>query len=708
MVEVLGARIGSLTGADGRYEIRAVPAGSHVVRARGVGARSITREIILPDSGIVTADFSLQALPVALADIVVTPGRAAVSQDRVISSATLSTEDIADLPQLGEDIYRAITRLPGMATTEYSARFWVRGGPERELLARFDGVDLVEPFHLKDFDGALSIVDAATIGRLDLTTGGVTSEYGDRLTGVLAMETLRAPPGRAQHSLGLSLSNVRASSTGSYAGGKGEWLVAARRGYLEIMLELVGNDTELSPRYYDVSARTEYRLGDRHRLSLHLLQAGDAVDFTDEFGRILRSSYGSTFVWSGWRAQFSPRLSAHTVLSLTRLRWNRHGDARSIPASYLIDDVRSARTAGIRQDWALALRERLLLKWGFDLKAHSARYRYDSERRFGGDLHTALEPDGRSVGGYLAARARPVTPLTLEAGARFDRHSHTGDKILSPRFNTALELAPGTTLRAAWGKYDQAPGIHELQVQDAEQEFRPTEQAEQRAVGLERVLPSGIILKLEGYDRRYTRLNPVYLNLSNGTAVFPEAEFDRRVLLRRGGRARGIELLVQRREGRRFDWAGSYAYATAEDEIDGVVGTIPRARDQRHTVYLDFSYAPSPKWRLSWAWQFHSGWPYTERSIDTLPDGSQDIGPFQDVNAARLPSYHRLDARVTRRIPLGRNALRVFVDLFNLYDRKNPRGYEYVAEEIDGVFKVRRVPDNQLPFLPSLGVSFDF
>jgi hypothetical protein len=706
-VELLGTRLGAATGPGGQYEIPSVPPGSYTARARGIGYGSESRAIIA-GPGATIADFELRPVPVSLADIVVTPGRASVAQDHAVSSATLSTEDIAVLPQLGEDIYRAITRLPGMATSEYSARFWVRGGPEKELLTRFDGVELIEPFHLKDFDGSLSIIDAGTIGRLDLTSGGFTAEYGDRLTGVLDMATMRAPPGRPRHSLGLSLSSAKASSMGTFDEGKGEWLVAARRGYLDIALDLIGSDQDLSPRYYDVSARSEYQLGARHRVSIHLLRAGDAVDFIDEFGRILESNYGSTFVWSGWRAGFGPVLSANTVVSMAWHGWNRHGDARDIPDSYVIDDARSARIAGFRQDWMLTRWERVLFKWGLDLRALSARYDYESQRRREPPTRTVSNPEGTSVGAYLATRFRPVAPLTLELGARYNRHTHVGDETLAPRFNAALDLGRGTTLRAAWGRYTQAPGIHEMPVQDGETSFRPEERAEQRALGLERVFPSGVVVKLDAYDRRYTRLNPIYLNLNNGTAVFPEAEFDRGFFERRGGRARGLELVVQRREGRRFDWAGSYSLAKAEDELD-FYGPTPRARDQHHTLYLDFSYAPDARWRLSWAWQVHSGWPYSLRRVDTLTNGDQIfIGSFEEVNRARFPVYHRLDARLTRMIPLRKNALRVFVDIFNLYDRHNPRGYDYVEEEVAGKRVVRAVASNQLPFLPSFGVSFDF
>jgi hypothetical protein len=159
-----------------------------------------------------------------------------------------------------------------------------------------------------------------------------------------------------------------------------------------------------------------------------------------------------------------------------------------------------------------------------------------------------------------------------------------------------------------------------------------------------------------------------------------------------------VELVVQKRNGGRFDWAASYSLAKAEDEVRFLPDPVPRTRDQRHTMYLDMSWTPKPRWNISWAWQFHTGWPYTARSM----------GGFAAVNEERLPSYHRLDARVTRSIPLRTKLLRIFVDVFNLYDRANPRGFEFISAPDDESRSRVRVPSKQLPLLPTVGVSLDF
>ena len=147
--------------------------------------------------------------PLRLAEVVVTPSRFGVTSTSTAAAASLTAEQLEVLPQLGDDLYRSITRLSGLAADDISAQFWVRGAPHGELLARLDGVDLIEPFHLKDVDGALAIVDPAVIQRLDLTTGGFAAEFGDRLAGVLIMET--KSDARPLTALNLSLTGVGAS-----------------------------------------------------------------------------------------------------------------------------------------------------------------------------------------------------------------------------------------------------------------------------------------------------------------------------------------------------------------------------------------------------------------------------------------------------------------------------------------------------------------
>jgi len=124
-----------------------------------------------------------EAIP--LSEVIVTPGHFSMMQKETTIRQTLKREDIRSFPQLGEDIYRAVTRLPGLAGNDYSSKFSVRGGENEEVLVLLDGMKLYEPFHLKDFGGSVSVIDVEAIGGIDMITDAFTADYGDRLSGCL-------------------------------------------------------------------------------------------------------------------------------------------------------------------------------------------------------------------------------------------------------------------------------------------------------------------------------------------------------------------------------------------------------------------------------------------------------------------------------------------------------------------------------------------
>jgi hypothetical protein len=208
----------------------------------------------------------------------------------------------------------------------------------------------------------------------------------------------------------------------------------------------------------------------------------------------------------------------------------------------------------------------------------------------------------------------------------------------------------------------------------------------------------------------------MYLNLWREILPFPELDGDRIRVDPTESRAMGMELLL-RREGETWDWSASYALSSTEALIDAE--WAPQYWDQIHALSLTLGWRPTPRWTLTGAWQFHSGWPFTPQIIefDTL---TVFQGPGRDstlrwreefgaLNSDRLPAYHRLDLRVTRSFAVRRGTLDVYLDLFNAYNQENLRSYDYAARTIGNEVKWVRYPDEGLlPLLPSIGFRWEF
>ncbi|WP_237702433.1 TonB-dependent receptor domain-containing protein [Opitutus terrae] len=747
LVRLVDSTLAVRTRADGFFRLPEVPAEwpTLLVQAEGFTTARVEAVFVAAHRSTqlgpirLTAGEDLQALEAVVVDaselggtgppaflleeVIVTPSRFGIEEERGLVAAMLTEADLLALPQVGEDLYRAISHLPGLAADDITARFWVRGAPHDQVLARLDGVELIEPFHMKDTDSSLSILDLETISRLNLLTGGFTAEFGDRLAGVLTMETDRYVRAKPRTTLGMSMTGARVASRGATPSGRSHWLVSARTGYPQVALRVRGADdsTELKPRYHDVFAKWETNLTPNQTLAVHALHAADRMTMNEGTQAQLHSRYGSDYAWLRWQGDFGA-VQGEAVLSHAQLSWSRRASGLwnrwyELGAA----DERELRTTSFRQDWTAKWHPRVLLRAGMQVTTGRADFDYHGfhealvstdaglikTRQFR-DLTVA--PAGESWGTYLAVRAQPGGGWTVEPGVRFDGNNYAHDADVSPRFNAAWSRG-ATTLRFGWGRFHQAQPLYRLGVLDGETRFYPSERAEHRVVGLERRLRGGINLRLEAYERAVNRPQPHWENGVETLESAPEQGYDRLRLDPLRQRARGLELIAERR-GTKLSWSGSYGLARSEETLRSGV-TIARARDQRHTVYLDVTYTPNRRWQFSLAGQYHTGWPTTELDFHAAPyaeGGTVVYGELRTPFAERLPAYQRVDLRIQRRFELKRGTLRLYVDIFNVFDRENMISYGHnVTVRPDDSLEVRRTRgDLLMPLIPSVGFTWDF
>ena len=79
----------------------------------------------------------------------------------------------------------------------------------------------------------------------------------------------------------------------------------------------------------------------------------------------------------------------------------------------------------------------------------------------------------------------------------------------------------------------------------------------------------------------------------------------------------------------------------------------------------------------------------------------------QKIYGERLPHYHRLDLRATRRWTTQRGDWSFFVELVNLTNHGNVFGYDYFKElDGDGNFILQREEETWFTILPSIGATW--
>ena len=661
------------------------------------------------------------SMPSVREEIVVTPDRHDVLEESPIGTQTLDLAEAAELPHLGNDTFRALSALPGTASSEASAQLSVRGGRNDEVLVVLDGLELLAPYHIQELDSALSIVAPTFLGHVSLSTGGYPAEYGDRMSGVIDMTTL-APAGGSRFSLGLGLVFAEASAAGAFAGDRGQWYSAFRGGNYHFPLEV--REREEEPRYWDSFNKLELTLRPGQAVQLNVLVAEDELFLSpsESDGERYGSRWGNRYAWLTHDAVLGPDLLVESVVSGGRLDRARAGSAETSEVRFGVRDDRVLDLAGFKNVWRLQPREHHFFEAGLELRQLRTTIDYLNDRERTGDPLAPLNPHPRTTSfqgaltvdqaaAFVTSRLHPSDTLTTELGARWDYNSATGESHVSPRLNLAWEPWTNGVFRLAWGWFYQSQRPYELQVEDGETRLARSERAEHRIVGYEHRRPGGVTFRAEAYQRRLRHPRVRFENLFAPIVLFPELTGDRVRIAPESGLAQGIELFYRSAEHGPLSWWLSTAVSSIEDDFGG--RTVPRANDQPFAFRADLNYRMPRDWTLHAAWLYHTGWPTTRVTGQVVsgPDGTVRVEPLLGpLYGERLPAYHRLDARLSRTWTLSLGQLSTYLEVQNLYNRENVRGYDDFAFDL-GPEGEPRVDFDRVSwgeFLPSFGIHWQF
>jgi hypothetical protein len=694
--------------AHGLRASQAAP-GVYAVVAAGQSAPP-TRTLAAPGTRTSAADVE---------EVVVHASRYRLTADLGSSDAVLTQADITNMPRLGDETLRAVQRLPGFATDGFSSLGSVRGGELNETAIVLDGLRLYEPFHLKNFLSPISLLDSRIVDSMEVYSGGFPVIHGERMSAIIeasSVEPARAP----YYEAGLSLFHAGALASAPFAEGRGRGLVSGRRGNASELARF--SEEEIGkPEYFDAFGKVEYEVSDATRTSFSMLASGDRITaFKDSGRQRARAEYRNVYTWGALEHDWSDTSSTRVILSYTDVNNERSGEVND-PFRRVgqVRDIRNFHVIGLRADNRFDLFG-LDHRAGFEVRRLWGRYDYASEVTFGPGFpfpdsrgsqlqRTAQpKPDGFESATWWDSRFALGDRWTLQAGLRFDTQTFDGSgdaAQVAPRLNVLYDLSATTRLRASWGRFFQAQGINELQVEDGLERFHPAKHADHLIVSLDHEFAAGLDLRIEAYRKHYGSLHPRFENLFNSLSLLPEMEFDRVMIDPDGARAEGVEAML--RWESQGPWRGwlAYAWSQTRDRIDG--RNVARRWDQTHAVSLGVTWASGP-WTATVTDTFHTGWPTTRLSLLTTAGGVQQF-IIGERNAERMDYYNSLDLRLTRTFILPRGALDVFVEASNALFRENPCCADYtVTRRADGSAALSENIDNWLPLVPSIGVLWRY
>ena len=710
-------KTGASANEYGFYSISAAP-GKYTVVFKAIGYGDVEKQIDLSKDVVLTVELSETSREL---ESVVIEG---VKHDANVKSVEMSTnkldiKTISKIPALlGEvDLVRSIQLLPGVSTVgEGATGFNVRGGGIDQNLVLLDEAPVFNSSHLFGF---FSVFNPDAVMDVKLIKGGIPANYGGRLSSILDVRMKEGNNKKLAVTGGIGLIFSRLAIEGPINKGKGSFIVAGRRSYIDILSQpFLSSSLKGSQFYfYDFTAKGNYSFDDKNKLFVSSYFGRDVFGVASLFG----FNWGNATATMRWNHIFGEKLFLNTSaiysnydysLNFNNTTGNDNFSLKSKIINYSIKPefsyfpnssntikfglqstfytfepgmattVSNGVSSNFSMDNKYALESGLYLlneqklggRWVLNYGLRLSYYQY-----LGGDTvynFNPAAPDTRKTiaSDYYAAPGTDVqnyVHLEPRLGIKYDLTENSSIKASYNRMSQNLHLVSNTTASVPLDVW--APSSNNIK----------SSIADQVAVGyFKNFGPSDMFeTSLEGYFKT-TQNELEYID--NAQLTFNQRlEGD---LLEGQGRAYGAELYVRKAKGKWTGWL-SYTLSRAEVLVSGINNNnwFPDRFDRTHNLNLVACYAYNDRIDFSATFVFQTGTPATfptnRYDLVTNPGGINDGGILVAENAnnsrnnARIPPYNRLDLSATFQIhkrPNKKYNSNIVVAIYNVYGRANP------------------------------------
>jgi len=703
---------GTSTNTSGYYSLTNIEPGTYTLVATYIGYRRYEQEIELEPGQSLRLDIEMISEGIELEEITVR-SEAEQEEQRNIGVSQIQTQLIRELPAVLEpDVFRSVQLLPGVkAASDFSSGLYVRGGSPDQTLILLDETTVYNPSH---FFGFYSTFNPDAVKDIRLYKGGYPAEYGGRLGSVLTVFNKDGNRNEFGGTASIGLLASRAMIEGPYR--YGSWMFAIRRSTLEPLLAILRNQTDNIPDsfyFVDINSKINIDASDNDRVSVAFYTGNDKVSVPINDDAIIGLDYGNRTISANWRHIYSGNLFG--TLTLTGSRY--FNEPRFTIGGTNFERNNEIQDYSIKADFEYTPDGYHTLSagiWSGSLTL-DFRDRFDDQDTFNNRIQSYY------TSFYIQDRWRPTDEWIITGGIRGNYFSEGDYLRFEPRMS--LEYRPGSRVRlqAAYGRYYQFltlitnEAFAGFDLWLTTDEGVPPSYGDQFILGAKTIPFENYGLDIELYYRTMRdlfELNPF---------VTDAAGLDYPDLFRFGrGYAYGVELFFERQEGPLTGFLG-YTFGITRRKFPGFNSMVlddpanarfyPPKYDRTHDLNLVLNYDISDNWRATSVFSFATGQAFTEPTgrtqLSNIPWSGTVRETFivENLNASRLPSYHRLDLGISRFGSFfGLAEAEWQFQVINAYSRRNIWFYQYDFDENP----VRRNDIGLLPVIPAISYTVTF
>lgn len=727
-----GTSIGSTTDANGFYAINQVPPGTYRLMVTFVGYDTLSIDIALKAGEIKSQTLYISPSARMLDVVSVSAEKQNAQTETRTSVVTVTPLQIKQIPTIGgqSDIAQYLQVIPGVVFTgDQGGQLYIRGGSPVQNRVLLDGMTIYNPFHSI---GLFSVFDTEIIRSADVYTGGFGAEYGGRISSVMDIKTrdgnrsrisgrLSASPFGANLLVEGPLSKKKESGLSSSS-----FIFSAKNSYLsqtsKVLYKYI-DEQGLPFDYTDLYAKYTLSSGNGSKINLFGFRYDDNVQYINDLEGI---SALSSFNWKnyGMGANIIVIPEGFNTLIQAYLNYTDYNISLANTTGNPSSSQISGFNLGFDFTYFIGTSD---LKWGVDVNGSKTNFEfYNAVNRY------IYEKQNTTEAAIFAKWKFLPGSWVIEPSLRFHYYASLSEPSFEPRLAGKYNFNEFLRFKFAGGYYTQnllstttnrevvnlfygfLSGPDNIQKTFDGREVTTRLQSAYHAIaGFEYDFWSHYSLNIEGYYKYFPQLTTMNPNkvFDDSSDNYFRPDYEKKDYLLESGDAYGVDFVVK------YDWKDIYIWAVYSlgyiNRFDGVMNYTPHY-DRRHNINLvsSYNFGKQKSWGVDVRWNFGSGLPFTQvqgfyenitfnqgSNSNPITSNGELSWIYGDYNAARLPSYHRLDISINKKIVFSKKSnLEINASVTNVYNRKN-------------IFYVNRLKGEvvyQMPIMPSLGINYTF
>lgn len=676
-----------------------------------------------------------------------------------VSRTEIRGSELLRIPGTTNDALKGLTTLPSIGIpNDYFGILYIRGSGPGDTLYYFDRTPLGYPFH---YGGLASTVSTHIIDNVRIYAGGYGAEFGLDSQTVLDLLSRSETDGQTlSGKLNLNVLYSEGMLEGRI-GNKGYFYAAGRRSYLDLIAKpIIEWRTEQKfqlPYFSDYQFKLAYELTRKHHLTFNVFGTNDhfniisVTEGATDFSAYFRNGFEAQGVHL--RSEFIENLTSHFSFTraFTFLNMDFSGvlvrsfsedigtelESEFISEKSTYDNIRAnVPVYTLREDISYKLTSKFQLESGFLFTFSPANSFEDRGIRYkvliDSDVASMLNEDAELLThdnrtyqvvrfkaaydefwydfqrseGYIQGRYDPLSFLSFALGVRLDYFNLTKELSVQPRSSVSVKLPNNAILRFAYGSYEQSPLAYQVLAENGNRDLKSS-LARHYIMEFEHRLSSQTELKFATYYKSLLDLVTTnVVEFTNDFGLQTTVSYHNQG----AGYIGGAEVFLRHRVNEKFFGWFSYAWTYREHRTHPDAPYEPYIFDNTHIISIVGNYNISPTLEIGAKWQCSSGTAGAHVSEilliqDPMTRGMQpiftDVQDADEISLASLPSYHRLDIRVSKTWHRKGWQMSGFLEILNVYNRKNIiKLYNPAGDD------VQEAP--QLPIIPYIGLTIEF